>query len=52
MNIVRDGLTLSGLACFAAAAWLNPSLCLVYGGAALVAAAVAWRRMELIRRRR
>lgn len=51
-RIVRDALTLAGLACFAAAAWLNPSMWLVYGGTAMIAAAVAWRRAELIQRRR
>ena len=50
MKILRDLLTLSGLGCLAAAAWLCPPLGLLYSGGGLIVAAVALQRYETLKK--
>ncbi len=51
-RIVRDGMSLVGIACLAVGAVFCPALLCIYSGVALLAGAVAWQRYEWLKAQR
>jgi len=48
-RIVRDGMSVIGLLCLGAAAWLCPALLCAFAGMVLLGGAVGWQRYEWLK---
>ena len=48
-RILRDGMSVIGLLCLGAAAWLCPAILCALAGVALLMGAVGWQRYEWLK---